>query len=517
PINMKFNLGDVTSDLRRNLTVQIIILDLQISILITVVNNDTKHLSKFLSSERSVWNALSTLAYEQSEASKCMAIWGRSEDVDLCDVTEKLSVLTAKLSESENVLADKYVQYRTHLKEIRSREDKMKEQRTKKELLWSKIEKEERKSKRSDSVDQKLKDLHKDMENLQKETIEEETKLADFKREKLRTALLVQLDALFEFGEKLIILTRYSRDIIDQIPITDTHPGEPRAPYLGQEKTLQAVSNATKALEEWTPQSTEKSSAHLQISQVTMSEDSQEELLTTDQPGHVITQPPQNTPNIEQDEFHFVSHKQKPLSAISTTTPTENITSSNAKYYEDPNEADHSDLDQTTDADQELETPRKVREVISHITEGSITEATNIPFHTIQVIPRPPTPPIRHTKSVSFEEEESPESLAADTSVQATQSKDQEIVSSHVIESTLDSSTEVQNQQSEKPAQNDSANDSEPSIKVSEPSIEAPEPAIEIDNTSPQNEIKQPASSETLTIHNYKKHVHFSDVEDEIP
>ncbi|CAG8621086.1 16661_t:CDS:2, partial [Acaulospora colombiana] len=65
-----------------------------------------------------------------------MAIWGRSEDVDLGDVTEKLSILTTKLSESASVLADKYVQYRTQLKEIRSREEKMKEQRIKKETLW---------------------------------------------------------------------------------------------------------------------------------------------------------------------------------------------------------------------------------------------------------------------------------------------------------------------------------------------------------------------------------------------
>jgi len=42
--------------------------------------------------------------------------------------------------------------------------------------------------------------------------------LADFKRKKLQTALLLQLDALLEFGEKLVIITNYSREIVDQIP-----------------------------------------------------------------------------------------------------------------------------------------------------------------------------------------------------------------------------------------------------------------------------------------------------------
>ena len=71
-------------------------------------------------------------------------------------------------------LADRYAQYRGHLKDIRAREESMKDQRLRKETLWNKIEKEERKasnSKRPESAEQKLKDFHKDLEKIEKETI----------------------------------------------------------------------------------------------------------------------------------------------------------------------------------------------------------------------------------------------------------------------------------------------------------------------------------------------------------
>jgi len=57
-----------------------------------------------LSAERGVWNSLSTLTYEQNEAAKYLSVWGKSEGVDLSDITEKLSQLITKLSETEGGL-----------------------------------------------------------------------------------------------------------------------------------------------------------------------------------------------------------------------------------------------------------------------------------------------------------------------------------------------------------------------------------------------------------------------------
>ncbi|RIB09745.1 Eisosome component PIL1/LSP1 [Gigaspora rosea] len=205
------------------------------------VNNDTKHLNKLITSERGVWHAFSTLAYDQNEAAKYLSVWGKSEDVDLTDVTEKVSYLITKLSEAEGVLANHYSQYRSHLKEIRIREDSMREQRSKKETLWSKLEKEERKSnpskQRSEAAEKRIQDYHNELNKLDKDTLDAETSLADFKRKELHEALTAQFDAFLEFGEKLVIISKHCKKIIDQIPITETRPGEPREQYRGNYRT----------------------------------------------------------------------------------------------------------------------------------------------------------------------------------------------------------------------------------------------------------------------------------------
>ena len=56
--------------------------------------------------ERNVWNNLNNLAFEQNEAAKSLAVWGKSEGEDLKDITEKLSELITKLSEAEGNLGN---------------------------------------------------------------------------------------------------------------------------------------------------------------------------------------------------------------------------------------------------------------------------------------------------------------------------------------------------------------------------------------------------------------------------
>ncbi|CAG8490834.1 14531_t:CDS:2, partial [Dentiscutata heterogama] len=348
------------------------------------VNNDTKHLNKLIASERGVWHAFSTLAYDQNEAAKYLSIWGKSEDVDLNDVTEKLGYLITKLSEAEGVLANHYSQYRSHLKEIRVREDNMREQRSRKETLWSKLEKEERKSnpsKRSEAAEKRIQDYQNELDKLDKDTLEAETALADFKRKELHEALTVQFDAFLEFGEKLVIISKYCKKIIDQIPLTETRPGEPREQYRGKEITSQAVADAKQALENWALPH-ENTPNYLTRPRTTISDDSTDDPLSTRNTSFVLSAPPQDAPNNENTEFSFNSSERKSL----TPTFSGGISSSNTKYFEDPNEADHSDLDQTTDAEAEMS---KVKENFPlETTANSITDGA-----VINLIPKPPTPP----------------------------------------------------------------------------------------------------------------------------
>ncbi|KAG9303667.1 hypothetical protein G9A89_018564 [Geosiphon pyriformis] len=225
------------------------------------------HLNKVLAAEKVVCNCLNTWPSEHNEASKYLAAWGKSEGTDLSEITEKLSSLTIKMVEAEGVFGNNggllllevgintyeklYVQYRTHLKDIRTRESMMKDQRSKKETIWTKIEKEERRASTS-KAQGKINEYHKEIERLEKESLAEETALADYKREKLRTALLVQIDALYEFGSKMALISGFSRKIIEQIPMGKTEPGEVRS-FDGQEKISQIVAHASIALAAWAP------------------------------------------------------------------------------------------------------------------------------------------------------------------------------------------------------------------------------------------------------------------------
>lgn len=441
------------------------------------MNNDTKHLNKLIASERGVWHAFSTLAYDQNEAAKYLSVWGKSEDVDLTDVTEKVSYLITKLSEAEGVLANHYSQYRSHLKEIRLREDSMREQRAKKETLWSKLEKEERKSnpsKRSEAAEKRIQDYQNELDKLDKDTLEAETSLADFKRKELHGALTAQFDAFLEFGEKLVIISKHCKKIIDQIPVNETRPGEPREQYRGKEITKQAVADAKQALENWALPN-ENTLNYLTRPRTTISDDSTDDPLSTQKTN--FSTPPQDALNSENtDDFSFNPSERKSL----TPTFSGGISSSNTKYFEDPNEADHSDLDQTTDAEGEMS--RVKGNIPLETTANSITDAA-----VINLIPKPPTPPPK--KDVESELSDSNNN----------DNDNNQHVTFVNAARTVGEPTKAQFIATEQVAELSNT--------------------LEIDNDSQHidSERLAPDSSSTRSQRKELKHVHFSDVESEIP
>ncbi|CAG8443146.1 8673_t:CDS:2 [Ambispora leptoticha] len=280
---IKGGLDNISNDLRRNLN---------------AVNPHlgNPHLSKLLTSEKAIWNSLSTWSYEHNESSKYLVAWGKSEGNDLNDVTEKLAYLIAKMSEVEGVLADKYSQYRTHLKDIRTRESSIKDQRFKKESYWSKIEKEERRastSKHPEANQAIIAKYHKELEKLEKESI------------------------------------------------------------IGQEKTLEAVKNAIAALGDWKPPQDHRPippprpqiSPNLVPSQVEtkLPPSSSSSLSDTKTPSHGLEIPSIDHNKDDSDEI------EEPFQDF------KNISERGSLGGDSSNEADQSDLEQTDVTDIEGE------------------------------------------------------------------------------------------------------------------------------------------------------------------
>ena len=44
---------------------------------------------------------------------------------------------------------------------------------------------------------------------------------------------MIQINAFRLFAEKLNIITTSAKEVVDQLPLTPTKPGEPKLPYAG--------------------------------------------------------------------------------------------------------------------------------------------------------------------------------------------------------------------------------------------------------------------------------------------
>lgn len=141
----------------------------------------------------------------------------------------------------------KYQQFRATLKSIRTREEALFDSRQKKRDLQLRIQSLAKASPKSP----KVKEFSHELSSLENDTQELETELADFKRFALREAYYLQFNALFEVAEKTAILAGFGRYIVDQIDVTPTTPGEPRAHYTGGEQTAQVLQDALEAVDGW--------------------------------------------------------------------------------------------------------------------------------------------------------------------------------------------------------------------------------------------------------------------------
>ncbi|CAG8614705.1 11078_t:CDS:2, partial [Paraglomus occultum] len=466
---------------------------------------------------------------------------------DLKDISEKLSELMTKLSEAEGSLADKYSDYRNLLKVIKTREASLREQRSKKESLWNKIEKEERKashSKHPETFEPKITEYKEELERIENETMAAESALADFKREKFKEAITTQLDAFRLFAEKLNIITTSAKEVVDQLPLTPTKPGEPRPLYAGKEKTAQLVANAMAAL---APYTTPSSTSHFSTSHPSPSHTSPSH---TSASNRRLSHPPQSE-TIASYSHSFnadVAASAPPLNVIlpsathGTSRNEANLSSSYAQsedssgvdiikkgdpirrgvYEEDPNEADHSDLEQT---DVEVEKGRmgtanssanagsKFKEVLNTPTsplepmkdslesnQPPVSESTVKPVSP-KLPPRPPTPGPPHAPPMSPDDENFHPAEALPISPATTNEAEKIIPILNEPVSPVEDVGGIKTEISEEKNDQGSAE-----VKTAE-----------VKTTEEQKENSRDKNRLSVDHHGKDRHVSFSDVEDEIP
>lgn len=213
----------------------------------------SKAINKVIASEKGVTKSIASWTNDTHDAAVNLATWGANEGDDLSDVTRKTAELMFKLAIAEGEYANTHEGYRTLLKQIRNRENRLARMIIKKEKIEGVIEKETRKVQTAkDPVhhQHRLDDAKIELAVVAKQVIQEETALADFKRVQMNKALTMKMEHLEILGKKIAGLAKYIGQMATHIPTDETPVGEPRAPYTGTEKTQEALVNGYAAIGE---------------------------------------------------------------------------------------------------------------------------------------------------------------------------------------------------------------------------------------------------------------------------
>ncbi|CAG8476130.1 3126_t:CDS:2 [Acaulospora colombiana] len=237
-----FNLENIQHNVRRNLT--------QVD---PRLPKEIRNIQLLLAEEKNVLASMQNFSEEKREASKLLRIWGKENGDDFEDITDKLADLLSKVSDIEQVMTEKYGHYRNLLKEIRTAEEALIPSRERKRKIHEEIQR----IQKSHPKSPRIPELEADLAHVNKESASSEAEAGNTIRKKLKEALKLYLESLFENSEKIAIISGFGWDIVDQIDDTPYKLNSDRPEYEGKETTYQIIKECQVALLRWQPSSTD--------------------------------------------------------------------------------------------------------------------------------------------------------------------------------------------------------------------------------------------------------------------
>ncbi|KAI9024079.1 Eisosome component PIL1-domain-containing protein [Hyaloraphidium curvatum] len=200
-----------------------------------------------LTEEKDVVDALHNLAKQRIGASKVLADWGVRDGDDLGVILTHTQTLNDKLSSYIDTYADKYQEYRAHLKTIYAREESMDSNRQKRSALEKKLQ-QHVKAQKADvaAIQREIQMFDRDLAQLEADHM-------TYKRNSVAMASTVQWDSLLELAAKMQIIATFGKYLTEQIPLDRIPPGIQRPPFAGGAVTQQIVQDCHEALMAWRP------------------------------------------------------------------------------------------------------------------------------------------------------------------------------------------------------------------------------------------------------------------------
>ncbi|KAJ3410653.1 hypothetical protein HDV05_003509 [Chytridiales sp. JEL 0842] len=158
-------------------------------------SHDFKDLEILLGEEKDVLTKHRDLIKEMKEANKFFEAWGRLEGPDLEDIAPKVSEVTSHLFESEELFTAQYDQYRTKLKEVKTREKKI-------HTLKAKVKTARETHKENVKKSRSIENSKIELEVLEEELAKIEAEHEGSKRAEIRDALRLKFSAYSQLAVK---------------------------------------------------------------------------------------------------------------------------------------------------------------------------------------------------------------------------------------------------------------------------------------------------------------------------
>ncbi|KAF9967395.1 hypothetical protein BGZ70_009718 [Mortierella alpina] len=199
-------------------------------------------LTNAIGEQRKLVESLAVVSKVRVDECKHMMTWSKSQTEDLGDVLLKLNLLIRKISDYEIKFGSQYEQFREKVKYLRTKDDTLCEMGRRQTDLQTKIVESSKNRLRTAKALLKPKEL----EEIQKETEPDATKLQHLKRQLIKDAYTLQLNAIIELGKKMQIIGEHGNQLLEHIDLTCSATS-----YNDGRETEDILQAARIALENW--------------------------------------------------------------------------------------------------------------------------------------------------------------------------------------------------------------------------------------------------------------------------
>ncbi|CAO3567490.1 unnamed protein product [Mortierella alpina] len=199
-------------------------------------------LTNAIGEQRKLVESLAVVSKVRVDECKHMMTWSKSQTEDLGDVLLKLNLLIRKISDYEIKFGSQYEQFREQVKYLRTKDDTLCEMGRRQTDLQTKIVESSKNRLRT----AKALLMQKELEQIQKETEPDASKLQHLKRQLIKDAYTLQLNAIIELGKKMQIIGEHGNQLLGHIDLTCSATS-----YNDGRETEDILQAARIALENW--------------------------------------------------------------------------------------------------------------------------------------------------------------------------------------------------------------------------------------------------------------------------